>query len=456
MDAAVAIARSAARTEYSDIPPEAVAVTKKDILDTLGTAVAGSAAPGGREIVDFVKESGGSEASSILVYGGRAPAENAAMANASMAHALDYDDTHDDARIHAGVTVVPAAFAAAERIGKVHGRDFIAAVTLGIDMVCRMGLANQEGPAGWVLTPLYGYFGAAVAAGKLLGLDEATLVNAMGIAYSQASGNNQCVDDGALTKRLQAGFAARGGVIAALMAQKGVTGAVNSLEGRCGLYKTYHGGDYDPNPLTDGLGKRFEVINLSFKPYPCCRTTNPYIDAALALRREHDIRAEDVTEIIAVVNKPLDSHLLVYPLDVKRNPRTIVDAQFSIPYTVACALIKGRVTIDDFSEAAVRDATVIALANKVMPRFDPKLARRGITPGMLEIKTKGGTYTKFVDVCYGNPRNPMDMRAIVGKFKDCARHAARPLSETNIAKVVELSEKLEELDDVAEVVGLLA
>ncbi|MFH1484467.1 MAG: MmgE/PrpD family protein, partial [Chloroflexota bacterium] len=353
---------------------------------------------------------------------------------------------------------VPAAFAIAEQIGRVNGKDFITAVTLGIDVICRLGLANKEGPAGpggWILTPLYGYFGAAIAAGKLLGLDEVGLINAMGIAYSQAAGNHQCIDDGALTKRMQAGFAAKGGVLAAGMAKKGITGATNSIEGRCGLYRNYHKGDYNPAPLTSELGKKFEVVNLSYKPYPSCRSNHPYVDAALALRREHNIGPDEVVEIIATVNKPLDVHPLFHPLEVKRNPRTIVDAQFSVPYNVACALVKGRVVIDDFSETAIRDAAVIGLANKVAPRFDPALARREMTPAMLEIRTKSGTYSKFIDFAYGHPKNPMDIEAIIEKFRDCANHAAKPLSKANIAKVIELSTKLEELDDVGEIVRLL-
>lgn len=454
MDAAVAMAKNVIKTQYSDIPAEAVEATKKDILDTLGAAVAGSAAPGSREIVELMKELGGKEESTVLAYGGKVTAVSAAMANGAMAHALDYDDTHDRAILHAGVTAVPAAFAVAERIGKINGKDFITAVALGVDVTCRMGLANKEGPAGWILTPIYGFFGAAVASAKLLRLNEAQMVSAMGIAYSQASGNNQCVDDGALTKRMQAGFAARGGVMAALMAQKGITGATNSLEGGRGIYKVYHGGDYDPAPLTDQLGKRFEVADLSFKPYPCCRTLHPYIDAALALAKEHNIRPEDVLEITIGVNK--DPHPRAYPLEVKCNPRTIVDAQFSIPYAVACALAKGKVGISDFTEAAIGDKTVLALANKITPRFEPKMVRRELTPGLVEVKTRNGSYSKYVDVAYGHPKNPMSMEALAAKFTDCAANAAKPLPREDVSRAIEMVTKLEEQEDVIRIMKLLS
>ncbi|MFH1485243.1 MAG: MmgE/PrpD family protein [Chloroflexota bacterium] len=453
MDAAVAIAENAVNIGYADLPAEAVDAARRDILDTLGTTVAGSAAPGGQEIVELMKEFGGKKEATIVVYGGKVPAVSAAMANGAMGHALDYDDTHDEAILHAGVTVVPAAFATAERLGKVNGKDFITAVTLGVDVICRMGLANNEGPGGWVLTPLYGYFGATVAAGKLLGLSKDEMVSAIGIAYSQAAGNNQCIDDGALTKRMQAGFAARGGVIAALMAQKGILGTTNSFEGRCGLFKVYHQSNYTPKFLTEGLGKRFEVVNLSLKPYPCCRINHPYLDAVFALLQEHPIRPEDIEAITVFVNK--DPHELCNPLDVKRNPRTIVDAQFSIPYNVACALIKGKVSISDFTEPAIRDTRVIALANKVTPQFDPKMVRRELTPGKVEIKTSTGTYSKYIDIAYGHPKYPMNMEAIAEKFMDCARNAAKPVQKAKASKVIGMAARLEGLDDVGEMMRLL-
>ncbi|MBI2906118.1 MAG: MmgE/PrpD family protein [Chloroflexi bacterium] len=453
MDASIVMAKAAVNTRYADLPAAAVEAAKKDILDTLGTTIAGSAAPGEPEIVDLLKEFGGKGEATIAVYGGKLTAVSAAMANGSMGHALDYDDTHDGAILHAGVTAIPAAFAIAERIGKVNGNDFIAAVTMGVDVTCRMGLANNEGPAGFVLTPLYGFFGATVAAGKLLGLTEDQMVSALGIAYSQAAGNNQCLDDGALTKRMQAGFAARGGVMAALMAQKGVRGTTNSFEGRCGLFKVYHGSNYTPRFLTDGLGETFEVTNLSFKPYPCCRINHPYLDAVFALLREQPINPGDIEAITVYVNK--DPHELCSPLEVKRNPRTIVDAQFSIPYNVACALVKGKVSISDFTDAAIKDAAVVALANKVTPEFEPSMVRRELTPGKVEIRTGSAVYSKYIDIAYGHPRNPMDMAAIGEKFRDCARSAARPLPEKNVEKVIELCSRMEELDDVTEIMRLV-
>ncbi|MBI2909041.1 MAG: MmgE/PrpD family protein [Chloroflexi bacterium] len=167
MDTAVAFAKNAVKTRYEDIPPKALRAARADVLDTLGTALVGSTASGGREIVALVKEWGGRKEATIIGSGGKVPAVSAALANGAMSDALDYDEAHENAHLHAGVSTIPVALALAERTGGVTGKEFLTAVCLGIDVICRMGLANPEGPAGFILTAVYGYFGSAITAGKL-------------------------------------------------------------------------------------------------------------------------------------------------------------------------------------------------------------------------------------------------------------------------------------------------
>ena len=275
MDATYLFATNLARVKYEDLPQDVVECTKKQVLDAVGVALAGYAKPGLNELLDIVTGWGGSKESTLFYCKHKVPAPNAAQMNASMAHALDYDDVHDAATIHPGVVIIPACMAVAEKKGDVTGRAFITAVALGVDMMCRLGLATKpetsRAKAGWLLTPLYGFLGAAGAAGRILGLDENGIVNAIGIAYHQCGGNLQTVLDGGLSKRMGPGFAAKGGITAALMAEKGITGAKNCLEGKFGIYQLYHRGGYDPKILTANLGKYFEGINVSTKPYPCCR-----------------------------------------------------------------------------------------------------------------------------------------------------------------------------------------
>jgi len=458
-DAALALSRSEVNVDYEDISAEAVNITKKDILDTLGVAVAASKEPVSEEIVGLSREWGGKAESTILAFGDKVPAPMAAFINGTMAHALDYDDTHDKGIIHVGSSVVTASFAIAERLGKVNGKTLITAVALGDEMMCRMALATKAGPqtSGWHMTASYGYFGAAAAASKILALDESQVINAFGIAYSQSAGNMQCVIDNetALTKPLQVGFAAQGGVMSTLLSQKGLTGAQNSLEGRFGLFNLHHGGDYDRSALTDGLGEEFQMVNLSFKPYPCVRAAHLYIDAALQVVRDHNIRPEDIEEVTVFVNT--EPHWLCYPLDLRRRPSEVVHAQFSIPYTVAVAILRGKVTIDDFTPKGIRDEKALAIAQKVTPKYDPTLSTRELPPARIEVKMNNGEIisSKLVTFAKGHPENPMSWDDLAAKFRDCAAHSIKPLRKGNIERVIDMTKNLDKVADVSEITQLL-
>jgi len=363
MDAAYALAKNLVTVKYDDIPRDVVGITKKQILDILGVALGGSSRPGVRELAELIGEWGGKEESTVLCFGHKVPAPNAAQVNATMGHALDYDDT-GDGPTHPSVVIVPTCLAMAERRGGVSGCDFIAAVTLGVDMMGRLGQAFRSGlktapvgghpGAGWHLTALYGYLAAAGVAGRLLGLDENKLLNALGIAYHQCAGNGQCVTEGALTKRMGPGFAARGGIVAALMAEKGITGAKDCLEGEVGLYNLYHKGEYDPEPLTADLGKRFAGANVAMKPYPCCKGTHGYVDLVLGLVDKNHIRAEDVQEITVFCRD--ETYFLLHPLEKRSRPENPVDSQFSIPWAVAAVFARGRAGIGEFTEEAIKYA----------------------------------------------------------------------------------------------------
>lgn len=457
MDVIYTLAGNIIDTNYENLPSEVVKATKRLFMDGLGVGLAGSVEAGVSELIDIVRDWDGKRESTVWVYGDRLPCVSAAQANATMVHALDYDDTHDVAILHASSVAVPTALAIAEKVGGVDGKRLITAVALAVDLAARLCLANKVSvfDRGWQYSAIHGNFSAAAITGKLLGLDKETLVSAFGLAYHQAGGNLQCIHDGTLAKRAGPGFAARDGIMAALMAQKGITGARNVLQGRDGLFNVYHRGDYNPEALTANLGEKFEVVNLSFKPYPCCRNTNPPIDATLALVGEYNIKAEDVDSVTIYVSKGA-MKLLGEPLNTKQNPSTTVDAQFSIPWAVASAIVKGKVGIAEFTPQAIKDKTVLALSNKVTPKLDESLNRMGVSPTIVEIKTKDGkVYSKCVDTPYGSPENPMSMDAMAAKLWDCASYAAKPLSQKNVEKLIQLVSQLEAVSDVEEVVRLL-
>jgi len=460
MDATFAFAREYARVKYEDIPFGEVEFEKKQLLDTLGTALGGSSKPGVKELLEVVKKWGGRRQSTILSYGVKVPAPNAAQVNATMAHALDYDDGHPHALVHTGSVVVPTCLAVAEQRGKVTGKEYITAAALGTDLMCRLGLAtrptgNVTG-TGWHFTMLYGFLGAAVTAGKILGLNEDKMLGAMGIAYHQSTGNLQCVTDGALTKRMSPGFAARGGIISALMAEQGITGAKNCIEGEFGMYNLFHQGDYDAKTLVQDLGKRFEGVNVGFKPYPCCGITHVFIDAMLVLVSEYDIKPEDVEGITVFGGEA--GRGLCAPLEVKRNPRNFIDAQFSVPWTVATALVRGKPSMEHFTEEAIKSEDILKITQKINYEFSPNLTKHGaFGTGIVKVVTKRGeVYSKQVDHPLGGVERPLSFNDCAMKFLDCASYSTKPIAKSNMEKVIELIKQLENLDDVTEITQLIS
>ncbi|MBN1849925.1 MAG: MmgE/PrpD family protein [Deltaproteobacteria bacterium] len=456
MDASYRLAKNLVKLGYHDLPAETIEIAKKDILDTLGVAIAGSSESGGKELMTLVGEWGGKEESTVIMFGMKVPAPFAALVNGTTAHSLDYDDVILSTG-HVGVSIIPAAFSIAERKGNVNGKDLITAVVLGIDVECRLGEASKPlalGP-GWLYTPLYGVFGAASVAGKLLNLDEDQMVNAFGIAYSHAAGTRQPIVDGALSKRMAAGLASQAGVFSALAASKGITGAKNCFEGKFGLFNVYHRGEYDNKTLLADLGKYFPIVNLGFKVFPACSATETAIEATLALVKEHKIRPEDVEQII--VHASEYSRNVCEPLEIKQNPRVTVDAQFSIPWVVATALMKGKVTIENFTAEAIKDPIILDVARKVIPRVDAEVRGKDIFPAIVEIKMKASdtVYSRREDVATGHPDKPLSWDDLASKFRDCATHGRKPLPDQKIEYIIQAIHELGNVDDVAEIIGLM-
>ncbi|MEM2104802.1 MAG: MmgE/PrpD family protein [Candidatus Bathyarchaeia archaeon] len=451
MDATFQFAKVFAETKFDDLPRPAVEAAKKEVLDTIGVALAGCSAPGVKELMQIVTDWGGRPESTIWYWGNKLPAPNVVMVNATMAHALDYDDVAK-APLHPGVIAVTSAIAAAELKGNVSGKELITAIVLSADFMCRIVYATRLGAElikrGWHATTVIGFLAAAGAAGKILKLDEDGIVNAFGIAYHQCSGNGQCVVDGALTKRLGPGFATRGGIIAALMAEKGITGAKNCLEGEWGLYNIYFDCKCDHTVLTSNLGKEFEITTVNIKKYPCCRGTHDHIDCTLALVNKYDIKPEDVDEIAIFAGE--GSYWLCTPLDVKSQPRTIVDAQFSVPWVVATAIVKRDVNIWDFNEDAIKNPDVLEMCSRIRKVVRTREKAR------VEIKTKNGkVYAEEINYTSSGKEPRVIFDDVAHKFRKCASQAPRPLSHSQIEQVISICRRLEQLGDTSELVDLL-
>jgi 2-methylcitrate dehydratase PrpD len=459
MAAITAFIRHFTGTVYDELPAAAVASAKREVLDSLATALGGSSKPGVAELVDMVKEWGGRRQSTVIAYGLKCPAPNAAQVNGTMIHALDYDDGHQVALVHIGCVAVSTCLAVAERMGGVSGQELITAIALGGDFLARLGLASRPGSSalasGWHPTTLFGFLGAAAMAGRLMRLDEEKMINALGLAYHQAGGAGSGVADGALAKRMGPGLAASAGIRAALMAERGITGERDPLEGRTGLFNTYMGGDYDINIFTSELGERFEGVNIGDKPYPCCGLTHACVDATLAVLSRNEIEPAQIRQITVYGGQSV--YGLSQPPEVKCAPRTIIDAQFSVPWVVATALVNGRVTVNDFTEEAIKRRDIREIAQKIIAKHVPAMDRHGVGPGGVIITMQDGTeYTEEVEHCLGSVERPMDFDDCAAKFRECAAGSIKPLPAARVEKVIDMIARLEELEDATRIIRLLA
>jgi 2-methylcitrate dehydratase PrpD len=269
MDLAAVVTQHILEAKFEDMSHAVVEATKAVILDQLAIALSGSAADGAVQVAEEVLDWAGKPESTVWVYGNKVPVANAAFANSVMTHGWDHDDAHLPSITHTGTVTVPAAFATAERRGKLNGKQLITAVNIGIEVVTRLSAGVPTSfEQGWHPTTVFGGFGTAATAGWILELNETQMRNALGLTYSRTSGNIQCVPDGALSKRLQPGFASKAALEAVLLAEKGVTGATNIFEGQYGLYPLYFKNKCSRNVVISEWGKLFASPYLTIKPYP--------------------------------------------------------------------------------------------------------------------------------------------------------------------------------------------
>jgi 2-methylcitrate dehydratase PrpD len=441
-DAALQLARHVCRISYADLPAGAIESARRDILDTFGCMLGGSGSPGIDELCAMLSRWGGLEESRVLLRGISLPAPQAALLNASMGHALDFDDTLDTGgSIHPGVSVLAAALAMADSVGGVSGRDVLLAVALGLDVSCRIALASTL-DRGWHRTAAIGVFGATATAGKLLGLSTEQMLNAFGIAYSHAAGNRQCILDGALTKRMQAGQAASAGVFSAALARTGFTGARNIFNGRFGFFELYQPSGHDASLLLQDLGTDFCGEALSYKPYPCGRPLHAAIDAALAARRTLDISAADQIDAVTIEADPAGHSDQFARGPAKRRPTQVVEAQFAQPFLVATALAHGKIGIAEV--ASLGDAAVLALSDRIVG-----VAGAGRPKGSFSItvrRTDGRATTVDATDPIGSPAKPLSAAQFAAKFCDCAANAVRPLPQASVDSALRTIAGLERVD----------
>jgi 2-methylcitrate dehydratase PrpD len=315
---------------------------------------------------------------------------------------------------------------------------------------------REDGPEmGWV-GETYAPIAIAAMGAKMLGFSETKALNAIGIGYAQCSGNAQANVDGAFTVALQQGLGAKAGVFSLQLADEGLTGAKDVLEGQYGLYPLYLRGNFNHEILTNDLGKRFEITNTTTKFYPCCQGNHGAIYGALQLAREHGIKANEIDEVRIYTNTFFAN---ILGTTEKVRPKNVHDAQFSYFFTVALALVKGGVTLAGFTEEGIRDTEVLKVSERVKVFANPEKDRiRALIPPIdVEIVMKDKRqYKRTIEYVKGHPNNPATLEDYMKKFDDCVSYSAKPLASRTIGEVKQMIEQLDKLDDVTLIINQLS
>lgn len=442
------VAEWIARTSIDDAPAAVVDAAKSAIIDTVAVILAGASEPVTRIVAAAVAEDGASPVADRLGVRLRTSMEGAAFVNGVSGHALDYDDVNRSAIGHPSVVILPAALAAAQGVGA-SGRALIEAYVLGVEVMTKLGRAmgTAHYRTGWHATSTLGTLGAAMAAGKVFGLEPEALEHALAIAVSEASGSRQ--NFGTMTKPFHPGHAARSGVLAARLARKGMTGDTAILEAPLGYFALFSYGEARLDGIRDALGNPYDVLSpgMNVKRYPCCYATHRAADAVLDLVQEHELRAGDV-EAAEVVVPP--GGLAAVTRD---RPRTGLEGKFSLPYVVAAAILDGRVTLDTFTDEMVQRPEAQTLLRAVRPVEDPGIPVEfnAIEEGYVVVKIRrraGAVLERRVDYPRGAPQNPLSRDELRAKFRDCARQVLSPEESEWALALLESLEDLPRLDDL--------
>jgi 2-methylcitrate dehydratase PrpD len=445
------LARFAVNLSPRQIPPEVFERAKDCALDTVAVALYGSTKPWSRSVVEFIRESSSGGNSTVLGQSWRARARQATLANGVMAHAFELDNVRQPgAGVHPGATAFLPALAVAEE-RRTDGKTLLAAFVAGCEVMSRIGVAagNSLEKRGFHAPGLTGTFGAAVTAGRLLGLNERQMINALGIAGSYSGGLmefSHC-HEGAMVKRLHLGKAAEGGVTAALLAARGFAGPESVLEGKFGFCRTFSD---SPNlsRLTHRLGQEFETLNICIKRCACHINAHAPIEALQQLREEIRFNPEEVQELVVAGIEKLVTHHAIY------QPKDLMMAQYSIPFCIALSLYFDPTDPECFDAKRLKDKKVLAAMRRVRLKVDSEIEQNGWDRAARVTVQLGKRkrHSRLVVHFKGTPQNPLSRSAV----EDKARKLTRPiLSQAQMGRLLEAVRHLEKITDVSSMGDLL-
>jgi 2-methylcitrate dehydratase PrpD len=438
-----------AKVRYEDIPPAAIEKAKDCILDQVGVELIGSTLEWNKIAYRYVADMGGRAESTIVNYGTKAPALDAAFVNATFGQGCELDDVGFGAGGHPSAATVPVALALCEK-QRSSGKDFLAAVVVGCDVMYRLlaAVRPSSGKRGFHSHGIGAPFGAMTTAARLLRLNDGQILHAFGIAGMHSSGTMEYDQTGGEVKRVIAGIAARGGIQAAMLAQLGLTGPPTMIEGKRGFLKVF-ADQVEPEEITRDLGRDFKIMRVWFKIYPCVATVQGVIFTLTKMIAEHRFGADDIDEIRVGISETSLSHGgAIY------EPRDTASAQFSLPFSLALRLLKNDNDLSFYMDPQLwTDPKVLALAKKVKSYADPNAKKDQNYNTTMEVKlTNGKTFKAFEAYPPGSPLNMVSRDVLRTKFRKMARAV---LAEERIEKLIETVDRLETYDDAAKLVPLL-
>jgi 2-methylcitrate dehydratase PrpD len=443
------------QTRFESLDKETIERAKWRMIDAIGCLIAGANAPGCRMMLDLVKKWGGAKESTVLVHGVKAPSHNVAMVNSMMTRSYDFEPVEAEGEdksspAHISGTTVSTALTVAEQQAA-SGKGLITALVLGDDLAARLGVASGfDFDLGWDNTGTINMFGATTIAGKLLELEEKQLLNAFGIAINQLAGTMDGVWDKSVTFKLPISLAARNGIFSAELAKQGFSGVKDPFLGRHGYFSLYCR-NYNTENLTKNLGKRF-YADCIIKPYSSCRATHSYIDTALKIASTNVFEVGNIEEITIHLTPAHLNGFVGQPFIIGETPQ--VDAAFSIRYTVANALIRKGVKPEHFTNEFINDPRIRMLIDKM--RLIPDLQSGTSRTSEIYVKMKDGrVFSAFTEVPQGHIfKTPLTKDEIMAKYRANVAFS-QTISSQNADKVAGKIEKLEELQNVGELIRLL-
>jgi len=443
------LAAHTAKVRYEDIPPEAIEKAKDCILDQVGVELIGSTLEWNKIAYRYVTDMGGRAESTIVNYGAKAPVLDAAFVNATFGQGCELDDVGFAAGGHLGAATVPVALAICEK-QRSTGKDFLAAVVVGCDVMYRLlaAVRPSSGKRGFHSHGIGAPFGAMTTAARLLRLNDGQILHAFGIAGMHSSGTMEYDQTGGEVKRVIAGVAARSGIQAAMLAQLGLTGPPTIIEGKRGFLKVF-ADQVEPEEITRDLGSDFKIMRLWFKLYPCVATVQGVIYTLTKMIEEHHFGADDIDEIRVGISETSLSHGgAIY------EPHDTASAQFSLPFSLAIRLLKNDNDLSFYMDSKLwTDPKVLALAKKVKSYADPNAKKDQNYNTTMEVKLNNGqSHKAFEAYPPGSPLNRVSREVLRTKFRKMARAV---LVEERIEELIEAVDRLETYDDAAKLMPLL-